>query len=94
MLAPVRDYADGDRIFEVEPGGAVQLYHLMLKKHGTLVVGGVEMDSFHPGKLLGAAVGQNLRALFLSMFPNMTQAADFGELCMTRTTREVIDGLV
>lgn len=93
VLAPVRDYADGDRIFCVEPGGSVQLFHLMLRKHSIITVGGVEMETYHPGRLLGASMGQNMRLLFMSMFPNIEQAADFGETCLTRTTREAIDSL-
>ncbi len=93
VLAPVRDYTDGDRIFEVTPGGAVQLYHLMLPHHSTIRVGNVEMESYHPGKGVVAKMGPNTRALFLSLFPNLESLEDFGDLAMPRTTREVIDSL-
>lgn len=93
VLAPVQDYADGDRIFNVSPAGAVQMYHVMLRRHGIIRVGGIEMDSYHPGKALNALMSPNLRALYLSMFPNVESAADFGALSLPRTTREVIDGL-
>lgn len=93
VLAPVHDYADGDRIFDVTPPGSVQLYHLALQTHGTIRVGGIEMESYHPGKSLNATLGTNMRALFLSMFPNIGMFEDFGELAYPRTTREVIDSL-
>ncbi|MGR3270310.1 Hint domain-containing protein [Thalassococcus profundi] len=93
VFVPVQDYADGDRIFAVEPGGSVQMFHLMLQKHSTIRVGGLEMDTYHPGRALSSTLGHNMRALFLSMFPNIEQVADFGELCLPRTTREVIDNL-
>jgi hypothetical protein len=38
-------------------------------------------------------MGESTAALFLSLFPNIGQAEDFGELSLTRTTREVIDSL-
>ncbi|KMK68034.1 Hint domain-containing protein [Puniceibacterium sp. IMCC21224] len=93
VLVPVSDYADGDRIFNVSPGGAVQLYHLMLARHGVIEVGGMEMETYHPGQGFDATQGANMRALYLSMFPNLNQISDFGELNLSRTTREVVDSL-
>ncbi len=93
VLVPVADFADGDRIVEVTPVGSVQLYHLMLGRHATMRIGGIEMESYHPGKSLVRSMGESTAALFLSLFPNIGQAEDFGELSLTRTTREVIDSL-
>lgn len=94
VLVPVTDFADGDRIVQVTPGGAVQLYHLMVPRHGTLRVGGIEMETYHPGKAITRPLPDALRGLFLGMFPNIGVMQDFGELTMTRTTREVLDGLI
>ena len=93
VLVPVADFADGDRIIRVSPAGAVQMYHLMLPRHGTLRVGGIEMESYHPGQTLGSAP-EALRALFLGMFPGIALLQDFGELTLTRTTRKALDGLI
>ncbi|WP_417722824.1 Hint domain-containing protein [Salipiger sp.] len=93
LLVPLADFADGDRIVTVTPGGAVQLYHLMLQHHATLHIGGIEMESYHPGKALNAASDPELRRMFLSMFPNIGGVQDFGDVTMTRTTREVLDTL-
>lgn len=94
VLVPVSDYCDGDRVFEVNPPGSVQLFHIALRRHGTLNVGGFEMESYHPGRNAGAELGQNSRALFLSMFPNLEMLDDFGEVTLTRTTREVVENLM
>lgn len=94
VLVPVMDFADGDRIVQVSPGGAVQLYHLMLPRHGTLRIGGIEMETYHPGKAISKPLPDALRGRFLGMFPNVGMMQDFGELTMTRTTREVLDGLI
>ena len=94
VLAPVHDYEDGDRFLPVTPGGTVQLYHLMVQRHTLIDVGGVEVETYHPGKTAGQALGQNMRALFLSMFPNVTSLDDFGQVSLTRTQREVIDSLL
>ncbi|WP_323767174.1 Hint domain-containing protein [Antarctobacter sp.] len=94
VLAPVRDYVDGDRYLQVTPMGTVQLFHLMVQRHTTIRVGGVELETYHPGNTAGQALGQNMRALYLSMFPNITDLDDFGQVDMTRTAREVVDRLV
>ena len=94
VLAPVADYVDGDRFIEITPAGLVQLYHLMVKRHGTIRIGGLEMETYHPGNSAGSAMGENQRALFLSMFPNIEALEDFGEVTLTRTTREVVESLI
>lgn len=94
VLAPVSDYIDGDHYLEVTPGGTVQMYHLMVSQHTTINVGGVEFETYHPGKAIGQNMSSKIRALFLSMFPNVTDLDDFGQVSMTRTARTVIDGLL
>lgn len=94
VLAPVSDYADGDRFLQVTPAGTVQLYHLMVRRHTVIPVGGIEMETYHPGKAIGQGLGQNMRALFLSMFPNLSGLDDFGQTTLTRTAREVVDSLL
>ncbi|KUF09417.1 Hint domain-containing protein [Pseudoponticoccus marisrubri] len=94
VLAPVADYADGDRFVEVTPAGTVQLYHLMVPRHTVLSIGGVEFETYHPGKTASQMLGQNMRALFLSLFPNLGGLDDFGQVSLTRTTREAIDSLL
>lgn len=93
VLVPVSDYADGDRIVEVTPVGSVQLYHFMLGRHATVRIGGIEMESYHPGKAVTRPMGEAAAALFLSMFPNIERLQDFGELAHTRSSREVIESL-
>lgn len=93
VLAPVMDFCDGDRIIEVTPPGSVQLFHIALARHGTLSASGLDMETYHPGRSINAELGPNMRDLFLSMFPNIQILDDFGELTMTRTSREVIDNL-
>jgi len=94
VLAPISDYVDGDRFLEIAPAGTVQLYHLMVRRHTTLCVGGIDVETYHPGNAASQQLGQNTRALFLSMFPNLSSLGDFGETCVTRTSREVIDNLL
>ncbi|MCT4369864.1 Hint domain-containing protein [Yangia mangrovi] len=94
VLVPVIDEADWDRIVPVTPAGGVQLYHLMVQRHATIRVGGLEMETYHPGKMLHSVTSPNMRALFLSMFDNLSELQDFGELSMTRSSREAVDNLL
>ena len=94
VLAPVKDYADGDRYLQVTPMGTVQLFHLMVQRHTTIRIGGVDLETYHPGNTAGQSLGQNMRALYLTMFPNNSALDDFGQVSMTRTTRDVVENLV
>ncbi len=94
VLVPVKDESDWDRIVPVTPAGGVQLYHLMVQHHATIKVSGLELETYHPGKALHAVSSPNLRALFLSMFDNLSEIQDFGELSMTRSSREAVDNLM
>ncbi|WP_425072317.1 Hint domain-containing protein [Sagittula sp. S175] len=94
VLAPVTEYTDGDRFLEVAPAGSVQLYHLMVRRHTTLNVGGVEIETFHPGNGASQNLGAKTRALFMALFPHLETLGDFGETCATRTTREVVESLI
>jgi len=94
VLVPIHEYTDGDRLLDIMPAGTVQMYHLMVQRHTTFQVGGIEMETYHPGKSIAQDLGLNARALFVSMFPNLTDLNDFGQVSMTRTTRNVVDSLI
>ena len=94
VLARAEEYTDGDRVLQISPAGTVQLYHLMVRRPTTLKVGGVEVETFHPGNSASQQLGAKTRELFMSMFPNFETLGDFGETCATRTSREVIEGLI
>ncbi len=70
------------------------MYHIMVRQHTTINVGGVDMETYHPGKSSGQDLDHETRALFLSMFPNITDLNDFGQVSMTRSTRSVIERLI
>ena len=93
VLAPVLDYTDGDRLLPVTPAGAVQLYHLMLPHHALLKIGGLEVESYHPGSDTLTRMDRDTRAAFLKLFPQIEGPQDFGDLTLTRTSRQVIDRL-
>lgn len=93
VLAPIQDYTDGDRIFDITPPSPVQMYNFALANHSTVTLSGLEVETYHPGKLADPTLGHNVRALFLSMFPGIEMFEEFGGLIFPRTRREVIDNL-
>lgn len=81
---PLRDFIDGDSVIGISPRMAVDTYHISLRRHATIRVGGVEMETFHPGMSVLEEMGTHTRQLFMSMFPHMTRATDFGRLAHPR----------
>ncbi|SEK38743.1 Hint domain-containing protein [Roseivivax marinus] len=93
VLVPVTDQRDGDRILEIRPAGSVDLYHLALRHHGTIRVGGLELESYHPGTTIKRRLDEETMPLFRKLFPHLEGFDGFGELNLPRTTREVLDSL-
>lgn len=94
VVAPVYDYIDGDRIVAVTPHGSVQLYHLMLSAHRLLPIGGLELETYHPGSALLELPSDSLRQRFVALFPHISLPNGFGHPAFNRTTRKVIDALI
>lgn len=84
VYSPLRDFVDGDSVIAIAPRMAVDTYHVALKRHATIRVGGLEMETFHPGMTLLDQMGTNTRDLFVSMFPHIRRATDFGPLAHPR----------
>lgn len=86
LLTPVRDLIDGVNVIEVVPPTPVRLFHICLEQHATIVAGGLDMESFHPGMAPPAAVSASLQGKFLNMFPHVNDLADFGPLAHARAS--------
>ncbi|MCK0150409.1 Hint domain-containing protein [Marivita sp. S6314] len=93
VLAPASDYVDGDRILQITPPGAVQLYHFALRRHGIIRANGHELESYHPGRVSASEIGSSVRSMMLSMFKHLKDLEGFGDLAFPRTTRDVIETL-
>lgn len=91
VLVPVAALQDGATIIPVTPPSSVQLYHLALPVHATLSVGGLEMESYHPGISLRGTLGHRQLAQFLAIFPHVDQPGDFGPLTYARMTERDLD---
>lgn len=75
---PVRDFIDGDSIIGINPREETETYHICVRRHGTIRAAGLDVETFHPGPALEKRMGSNTREVFLSMFPHIRIASDFG----------------
>lgn len=90
-LTLAADFSDGVTITEMRPIAPVQVFHLAFDRHEILNVGGIEMESYHPGPEHLVSVRGNMLDLFLSMFPHIKELSDFGPLSQPRVSLRDLD---
>ena len=88
LLTPAKVFTDNVNIIEVVPPTPVRLFHLCLTRHAAITVGGIEMETFHPGMGATRQVTHAQRDLFLSMFPHIAHITDFGPLAHPRAPED------
>mgnify|MGYP001792145535 CR=1 FL=1 len=74
----------GSSVIEVAPPTPIRLLHICLSRHAAIDVGGIPAETFHPGMHALRQVTHAQRDLFLSMFPHIAHATDFGPLAHPR----------
>ena len=79
-LTPVQEFVDGMGVIETAPPTAVQLYHICLKRHSTIRVGGLEFETYHPGQDAPRQISHQMRPLFFDLFPHVQCFGDFGPM--------------
>lgn len=84
MLTPASAFVDNVNVIEVVPPTPIRLFHICLSRHAAVDVGGIEMETFHPGMTATRQVTHAQRDLFLSMFPHISHVTDFGPLAHPR----------
>ena len=89
--APARSFADGVSIIEVTPAAPVTVYHLVLRRQGSLRAAGLEIESYHPGNPAEALGDPHLAGLFLSLFPHLRSFADFGAPAHPRMNADQVE---
>ncbi|QBF30926.1 Hint domain-containing protein [Thalassococcus sp. S3] len=85
VLTPVQAFQDGVNVIETTPPTPVQLYHICLERHAVIRVGGLEMETYHPGPALLRTASHAMRGLFLNLFPHLGTLSDFGLLAYPRS---------
>ncbi len=92
-LMPIGALADGEAVVQVRPVSAVQVFHLAFRSHTTFAANGVEVESVHPGTI-DPAIGPQMRARFMAMFPHLDESESFGALALQRLNGEILERIM
>ncbi|MEM8655197.1 MAG: Hint domain-containing protein [Pseudomonadota bacterium] len=84
LLTLASAFVDNVNVIEVVPPTPIRLFHICLTRHAAVDVGGIEVETFHPGQHAIRQVSHAQRDLFLSMFPHIAHVTDFGPLAHPR----------
>lgn len=87
-LVPVGSGTDGYSIIEVNPVSPTRVYHLATETHQTIMAGGVELETYHPGQELTLSLSEDLRATYLELFPHVISLGGFGRVLFPRLSTE------
>lgn len=90
---PARAFIDGVSVIEVTPIAPVTVYHLVLERHGSLKVAGLEVESYHPGEGVERMIDPRMVSLFEAQFPQLERLSGFGPLAHPRLTRFEVESL-
>lgn len=82
---PAQDLVDGDGVFQLTPPTPTRVYHLCLPRHATILAGGLQLESYHPGRYKAELLGPDMLRLFLNLFPHVTNLSGFGPMAHPRT---------
>lgn len=93
VLTPASAFVDGASAITITPPTPIALYHLCLPHHAIIHAAGLEVESYHPGTTLLRDMKHNARALFLSLFPHITQEDGFGPLAYPRAAQNTLEQL-
>ncbi|MEM1374752.1 MAG: Hint domain-containing protein [Pseudomonadota bacterium] len=95
MLVPASALIDGEAAFSVTPPSPVRVYHFALRHHACIRASGIEMETFHPGDAVRRLARPEIRTLYMSLFPHVRSAEEFGPLRLAREADgEELDSLV
>ena len=83
-LAPVGSFVDGIGVIEITPVSPARVYHLHFDGHHVIRVGGLEVETYHPGADAHYSMSQELRQVFLSLFPHVETMQGFGRVLWPR----------
>lgn len=88
---PISDLVDGIAVVSVTPQRPVTLCHLLFDQHHSIRACGLEVETYHPGPLHRLGLSQELRAIFLGMFPHLGCISDLDAPRFTRFSLADLD---
>ena len=83
-LSPVSAMEDGGSVVALNPVSPVRVYHLAFDSHQVIMANGVEVESYHPGPDAHYSMSQELRELFISLFPHIDSLQGVGRMMWPR----------
>ncbi len=81
---PLADLIDSIAVVGITPPRPITLCHLLFDRHHSIRACGLEVESYHPGPLHRLSLSQELRAIFLGMFPHLGCISDLDAPRFTR----------
>jgi len=82
---PAKDIVDGDGVFQLTPPAPTRVYHIVLPRQATILAGGLQLESYHPGAHKAELLGPEMLRQYLSLFPQMTNLSGFGPMAHPRS---------
>lgn len=90
-FVPLRDFIDDTSVIELQPIAPVDVYQLGFDHHCAMDVGGVEIESLHPGLRHMMGLRVDLQQTLMSLFPHKASLDDFGPLLHPRIRMRDLD---
>ena len=84
VLTPMATFEDGETVAPLSPPSPVEMFHICLKEHALIRMGGLSFESYHPGVGALNDVGPAMRDLFIKLFPQIDLMTDFGMMAHPR----------
>jgi hypothetical protein len=91
---PARAFIDGVSVIEVTPASPVTVFHIALERQATLKIGGMEVESYHPGQNIETMMEPRMFSLFKDLFQHVKCLSDFGPLAHERLTKFEVDAIL
>ncbi|MEP5762849.1 MAG: Hint domain-containing protein [Litoreibacter sp.] len=85
-FAPIRAFEDGMSVVAVSPMSPVTLFNLAFDRQATIIAGGLEVESYHPGPYSMSLMDDDMTYSLLRLFPHVRNLAAFGEQSTERLT--------
>lgn len=85
-FAPIRAFEDGMSVISVAPMSPVTLFNLAFDRQATIIAGGLEVESYHPGPYGETLMDDDMMYALLRLFPQARNLGTFGPQTTERLT--------
>ena len=92
-FAPATAFTDGVSIIEIQPVSSVRVFNLQLDGQHVITAGGIEVESYHPGRRDSIGLTTQLLPMYLELFPHIEDLQDFGQMRVPRLSHDDIRSL-